>query len=152
MSRVLIFAAVLAFSVSAGGLVFAHSGATGIVKERMALMERIADQMKTIGEMVQGKRPYDAEHASNAAQALKDHAGRINDLFPEGSNHSPSETLSTVWSDWEEFERLTAEFSIAADALSKSAASADEVTAMRSGFADVAKTCSECHQKFRKAR
>ena len=38
-------------AVSIGGLAFAHSGATGIVKQRMESMKSIAGSMKTISKL-----------------------------------------------------------------------------------------------------
>ena len=50
-----LLAATLALSVSCG-LALAHSGATGIVKQRMDAMKDIAAQMKLIGAMVRAER------------------------------------------------------------------------------------------------
>ena len=79
----LIAAALIVSAVS--GTAFAHSGATGIVRQRMDLMGEIADRMKELGAMIRGRENFDPEVAGSAADALAGHAGKMLSLFPEGS-------------------------------------------------------------------
>lgn len=134
-----------------GGLALAHSGATGIVKERMDAMKDIAAQMKQIGVMVKGEKAYSADVAAAAATVIAEHAGTMPSLFPEGSNDMPSEALATIWSDWGRFTQSAEELSITATTLSEVAGSATSADEIRVQFAAVGKTCSACHEGFRKA-
>ncbi|MGD9501441.1 MAG: cytochrome c, partial [Methyloceanibacter sp.] len=51
-------------------LAYAHEGATGVVKERMDLMDSQKDAMKVIGDMAKDKTPFDAEAAAKAANEI----------------------------------------------------------------------------------
>ena len=89
------------------GVAFAHTGATGIVKERMDLMGMLGDAQKVLTAMFRGKVPYDAEKVRAAAVVIENHGGeQMTRLFPEGSLKHPSEALPAVWQDWEGFQKL----------------------------------------------
>jgi cytochrome c556 len=108
--------------IVSSGVALAHSGATGIVKERMDLMDSIGKSMKTITEMFQGEKPYDAAAVREAASFIGAHGGeQMTRLFPEGSIQPPSESLPAIWQDWERFSELSSDLSKYADALAKAA-------------------------------
>ena len=88
--------------IAISGIAFAHSGAKGIVKERMDMMSDIGKSMKTIGTMLRNGE-FDPETAKQAALVIQEHAARIPDLFPDGSINGPSEALPSIWTNWEEF-------------------------------------------------
>jgi len=144
-------------------LAMAHGGATGVVKERMELMENIGESMKTLADMFKGVRAYDAETVRAAAASIRDHAGaRMTDLFPEGSLKHPTEALPTVWEDWAELSALAERLAAYSDALVEAAgnprgpAATDEtdpavLAAMPpdAAFMQTARVCRACHGKFR---
>ena len=66
--------------VASATLALAHEGATGVVKERMDLMETQKDAMKVIGEMAKGKTPFDAAAATKAAGDITSTAKKIPEL------------------------------------------------------------------------
>lgn len=142
---------VCAAIVAVPALVFAHSGATGVVKERMELMDSIASQMKLVGEMIKGQRAFAADSAVAAANMIAKHAAEMPEKFPEGSLDHPSEALPVIWEDWDDFLRLTEELETAANLLAQTAQSATDSGELRSAFATLGKTCSACHEGFRKA-
>lgn len=92
---------------SAGLAALAHSGATGVVKERMDAMDEMGKAMKQLTPMMRGKTEYDPEVVRSAADTMIRHAGsQMTELFPEGSNGHPSEALDAIWENWEEFSAL----------------------------------------------
>ena len=123
---------------------WAHSGAKGIVKERMESMKSIGAQMKKLGAIAKDPKLFDASQVQNSAEILQDHAAKIPTLFPEGSNEKPSEARVEIWSDWEKF------ISIAND-LVKSAVELQSVSAdnFKPVFLKAAQTCKGCHQEYR---
>jgi cytochrome c556 len=141
-------AAVLSASVIAA---YAHSGATGVVMERMELMKSIQDHMKIVGEMILGKREFDAESVKTAGQTIAGHAEEIPHKFPEGSIEGPSEATHTIWEEWDTFVKLTEELKVTALAMADAAETAVDETAIRPHFAAVGKTCLACHEDFRKS-
>ncbi|WP_120505446.1 c-type cytochrome [Sulfitobacter mediterraneus] len=98
----------VAFSLTTLGLAaFAHSGATGVMKERMDAMGEMGDAMKRLTPMMRGQTAYDPDVVRNAADTMIGHAGtQMTELFPEDSNGAPSEALDAIWEDWEEFAAL----------------------------------------------
>ena len=101
-----VFIISLLFATSTA-LVFAHGGATGIVKERMDLMVSLKDAMKNLKPLFRGKEEYDVEKVKQNALAIRDAAGNhMTKLFPEGSLKMPSEATPEIWTQWEEFQRI----------------------------------------------
>ncbi|MGI9354744.1 MAG: c-type cytochrome [Rhizobiaceae bacterium] len=139
-------------AVSIGGLAFAHSGATGIVKQRMESMKSIAGSMKTISKLTWTK-PNEARLAlkKNAA-AIGKHASQIVKMFPEGSIEEPSEALSAIWEKPDEFARLAEAMESRAGelaALAPEVSSGDEI---KPRLASLGETCKTCHEGFRKKK
>lgn len=119
----------LVLSLIAGGILalsgvaaWAHGGATGVVKDRMELMESLGDAMKALTAIFRGQQDYDADRVRKLAAVIEAHGGEtMTKLFPEGSLDHPSEALPTVWQDWERFVRLSEDLSVYAGALQKAA-------------------------------
>lgn len=108
MNRNLFIAAAMAAAIPLGGLAaLAHGGATGVIKERMVLMEAFGDSMKSLTAMMRGKQSYDAERVRAAASEIADHGGEaLLRLFPENSLQAPTKSLPAIWTDWERFSAL----------------------------------------------
>ena len=103
--------------------VWAHTGATGIVKQRMDLMKSIGQSMKMLTEMMRGKRPYDKALAVKLATSLSEHSKKIDKaMFPQGSNKPPSEALPIIWEDWAGFEKIAKDLEAQSAELANAAA------------------------------
>lgn len=131
----------------------AHGGATGIVKERMDQMGSVSKAMKSIGSMMKGAEPYDAERVRALAAGIGQMAGdRLTGLFPEGSMDAPTEARAEIWTDWERFRQQAVEMQTAADALANNAGQPRGKADPRSPdalFLALGATCKACHQDFR---
>lgn len=147
--KVLVISLLLVLPVS---ILAAHTGATGIVKERMDAMKDIAAQMKLIAATVKGTTAYSAENIEAAAKRIAGHAKKAPALFPENSNPMPSEALELIWQEWPEFKALTPEMEQSALQLAKTAAASDDAATLNAPFLALAKTCKSCHQKYRKEK
>lgn len=98
-------AAVAAIGVASAAL--AHSGATGIVKERMVAMSSMADAVKKIAPMMSGAVDYDADAVRDAAEEIGKHAGpSMTRLFPEDGENMASYVKPAIWEDWNTFSDL----------------------------------------------
>lgn len=125
MSRIGVAAAggLIALTVATSYGAWAHGGASGIVKERMDNMMSLGSSVKVLTEMFQGKTSYDADAVREQANRIKAHSGdALIAKFPEGSNASPSEARSEIWSDWETFADLAQQLEVFADGLGRAAA------------------------------
>ena len=112
---------VLLASITAG-VALAHSGATGVVKERMDGMAAMQKAVKAVTPIMRGQVEYDADAVRSFAAAVEMHSGEaMTKLFPEGTGGKPSEAKDQVWSDWEEFESLAMNLETLGKALSKAA-------------------------------
>jgi cytochrome c556 len=129
-------------------LASAHEGATGVVKERMDLMDSQKDAMKVIGDMAKGKRPFDAAAATKAANDIHATSKKIPDLFPEGSDGGESEALPAVWEKWDRFTANADDLATAADALAKALGDSAS-TDWKPAFQKVGEVCKSCHEDFR---
>ena len=69
-------------------LALAHSGATGIVKERMDMFKKNQGNLKAIKSHI-GSEDY--ESIVKLADEIRDWAVKMPEYFPEGSNEKPSE-------------------------------------------------------------
>ena len=97
MNKFNLFIAVIIACLIGAVTSFAHEGATGIVKKRMEMMKGMGKQMKALHAMISGKTAYDASAVQKSALELKEHAGHIQHMFPDGSTEKPSEALLAIW-------------------------------------------------------
>ncbi|MDE0034017.1 MAG: cytochrome c [Deltaproteobacteria bacterium] len=153
--------------VLAAGTVYAHRGATGIVKERMDAMMSLGDAMKALTAMMRGKRPYNVERVRNYATTVARHGSEdMTRLFPEGSLQHPTRAKPAIWADWEHFSALATELTVYAGVLKSAAANQrapgrggttpvdltpEELATMApdAAFERLRRTCSDCHRTFR---
>ena len=101
---------------------WAHSGAMGVVKERMDAMKAMGDAVKRIKPMMSGAAEYDAGAVRAAARVIAVEAGAaMTGKFPEGSGGGVSEALPEVWSDGARFEALARDLEVTARGLERAA-------------------------------
>ena len=132
---------------------FAHEGATGIVKQRMDAMSEMGDAFKVIADMAKGRSEFNIEEVRSATKVLASHAGNIVDHFPdsdESRNSHVSEALPAIWESWEKFEQQAADLESAVTELEKDVTTDLDQRTLRIVFARTAKACSACHDDFRK--
>ncbi len=125
----------------------AHEEATGVVKERMDLMETQKDAMKVIGAMAKGQVPFEAGAAASAAKEIETTSKEIPDLFPEGTGGHPSEAKPEVWTQWDKFTGDADGLETAAKDLAM--ALEGEAPDWKAKFKGVIDACKTCHKTFR---
>ena len=145
-----IIAATLGIAGIATTSSLAHKGATGIVMERMMAMGDMAKGMKKLAAMVTGKAPYDVEKTRAIAKQIGAHAVSIPEQFPEGSIKGPSEATPNIWTEWDTFAKHAKDLETYAVDLHRAANSGKRASLAM--FAKMGKTCSGCHQDFRKKK
>lgn len=135
--------------IGVAGTALAHSGATGVVKERMDGMKEMSHAVKALGAARAGAIAFSPDVIRRAAAALARHAEEGKTLFPEGSLDHPSEALPSIWTDRAGFDRIFDDLVEASAALD--AAADDEAAALTAADA-VAATCKACHAKYREKK
>ena len=136
-------------AMTSASFVYAHSGASGVVKSRMDVMSSIAKSMKAIGAMMKGEAAFDAGVVKSSATEIAKHAKHIPHLFPEGSNKKPTEALPAVWTDWEKFTKIAVDMDAAAQALAGAAEAATGPGDIGAQLGALGNTCKACHSDFR---
>lgn len=132
-----------------GTTALAHTGATGIVKQRMESMKIISDSLKQIGAIMKGEATFNVKTVQASATTIATHANSIPKLFPEGTTGHPSEALPAIWTDWERFTAIATKLGEDAHAMSSAASSATDITGIRDELVAVGRSCKACHQDFR---
>ena len=92
----------------------------------------------------------DLKRAVRPAQALNLWAKAIPGMFTAGTNVPPTDALPAVWTDRAGFD-AAAQTYVAATAAAVQAATANDKTAFAAALDQVGKSCSACHDKYRKA-
>ena len=123
----------------------AHSGATGIVKERMDMFKKNQDNLKAIKSHI-GSEDY--ESIVKLADEIRDWAVKMPEYFPEGSNEKPSEASPAIWTDFDDFKNAALKNETAATQFI-AAAKAEDQKAVVDGFKAVAASCKSCHQSYK---
>ena len=126
-------------------LVFAHSGATGIVKERMDMFKKNQGNLKAIKAHI-GSEDYGS--IVKLTDEIRDWAVKMPEYFPEGSNKKPSEASPAIWTDFDGFKNAAMKNETAAKQLI-AAAKAEDQKAVVDGFKAVASSCKSCHQSYK---
>lgn len=119
-SRKIVIGALMASSLGVAAL--AHSGATGVVKDRMQAMKEMQQAVKSVTPMMSGAATYDAAALRRAAEVFRRHSGAaLTAKFPKGSAGAPSEALPAIWQDWDRFADLADTLGEMAEGLSRAA-------------------------------
>ncbi len=143
-SVVFSFGAIALIAASA----LAHSGATGVVKERMDGMKEMSHAAKAMGAVRAGAIPFSFDTLNLAGREIARHGAAARTQFPGGSLTGPSEALPLIWTDRERFDQLMGEMVSAADRLAVSV-DRDESMAL---VERIGATCKDCHATFRKKK
>jgi cytochrome c556 len=142
----------VSISVFAVGFALAHSGATGIVKERMMAMKEIAAATKSIAQQDWGNVEAARVEIKKNAEVLNKHASEIVALFPQGSIKGPSEAIPAIWERPEEFQRIVTVLETASAQLADVSVTASSKSDIEPVFQQIAGTCKGCHQDFRQKK
>lgn len=130
-----------------GGIAVAHSGAQGIVKERMDGMTALGKSLKSLASMLESGTIY-RDDILKSAQTIQAHSGAaMLERFPEGSLQDVSEASPDIWQDWETFSRLAVE--LQEIGLRMEADTEKNEIALNSYMDALKKNCAACHKSFR---
>lgn len=142
----ILLSVVTALSLSTTALVAHEDVANQAVRERMVLMSEIADNTKTLGTMVKGELPFDAEAAKAALVKISELSAKSPAAFEAQEMDPKSEAKPILW---EEFDKFTA----LANTLSQdTAAAAQSLSTMDDLKVAMGKTgggCKACHSQYR---
>jgi len=123
----------------------AHSGASGVVKERMDGFKAAKKSMRTLKNAL---RSDNFSVIVSEASSLESWFSELDSLFPVGSNPAPSEALDSIWEEFNSFSGMAKETTNYASLLRKAAHRADSSSASEAYFS-LAASCKACHDDYR---
>jgi len=120
-----------------------------VMHERHEGMEQIGKSTKAIHRTLDEASPNVAE-IQKAAATVADLASKSSGWFPAGTGPETGKTGAKpeIWQNQADFSAKDRDFVKAAQAFNSTAASGN-LDAIKSGFADLGKTCKACHDKYR---
>jgi cytochrome c556 len=123
----------------------------GAIKARQGQFQMFALNVGVLGGMAQGRVPYDAAQAQEAADNLF-HLTRNSQLgmWPAGSNNAATtgtRALPVIWESNADFLSRYADLQSAAEGM-QSAAGTD-LAALQGALGALGGACQACHQQFR---
>ena len=133
--------------ITASSIVFAHSGVKDKnVKERMMLMKEMANNTKTIGQMLKGRTPFDANEAKLALERLASLSLETPKVFKINASDPKSEARPAIWNEFDEFTKLSKDLAETSLLL---AGSIDSIDDLRPALKGVSSSCKACHSRYR---
>ncbi|PTV93312.1 cytochrome c556 [Rhodobacter aestuarii] len=127
-------------------MAFAHGGVKNpAVLARMENMKAISDQMKGLAAMAKEERPFDAAQIVRSLEQISADAARIPALFQAPETDPKSEALPAIWQEFDRFENLSADLSVAVTEVG----APENLTDLRSAVQQIGVTCKACHDPFR---
>lgn len=116
---------------------------------RQGVMAAQGWNMKAMGAMVKGDKPYDkAEFLKRAENLAALNKMAYEGFAVEGADKGESKAKADIWTMMEKFKGGTEKVSAESDKLVK-AAQGDDVNAIKAQFGEVGKICKGCHDNFR---
>lgn len=127
---------------------FSHSGATGVVKQRMDIMKQFKKDIRIIRKVMQAGSIENRQRVVDAGERIESGAKQLVDLFPVNSNPHPSEADDVIWQQWDQFNGFIRQLSDQADLLQRTTESKDTVS-MQAAYRKLNRSCKQCHKQFR---
>lgn len=120
------------------------------IEYRKAVFTLIGGNFRPLGEVLQGKAPYDAAEAQKRAARLHFLAGLLDESFPDISNSGDTRAKAEIWSNRADFNTKLKDFQDHIATLSQ-VASRDKSTAdeFKAAAGAVGQDCKGCHESYR---
>ena len=132
------------------GAAIAHEGAMGAIAVRMSVMKEMALSMKTVGEMLNGRKTFDPDVVQESVAALHKNCHQSREQFASGTSDHASRASAAVWEKPAEFQAEMERFDSAVKAL-VAASETRTLDELRVPFKNLGQSCSGCHERFRLA-
>ncbi len=141
-----LFATVASAAVSAAT---AFTDAKDAVDYRQSAFTLIRHNTGDIGDMLQGKVPFDAKRVQQRADALAALAPLPWPAFSTaGTETGGGDAKAEIWADFKDFTAKADKFQLDAKALQTAAQSGDQAK-IKAAFATFRGNCKACHDKYK---
>ena len=123
----------------------AGAASADVIDERQKGFKQHVENMKAVKAAVESGN---ASAAVAPATAMVAFAKTVPGLFPEGSGTGDTRALPAIWSDWQGFEKASADHIAAVEKLQAAAQSGD-ASALGDQLKVTGATCGACHKPYR---
>jgi len=118
------------------------------VKYRKAALSVMAEHNKRLGQMAQGKVPFDAKLASENAEIVANMSKLPWAAFVEGSDAGDTKAKPEVWKQNAKFKEVAEKFQADTAKLAAAAKTGKE-DAFKAAFTASSGNCKSCHDDFK---
>lgn len=118
------------------------------VKYRQGVLFAMGWNVGTMGAMVKGDVPFDAERFAFLAGRAAQLSPMVLEGFTPDSKGAKSHALPKLWDNMDDFKQRWKELNAATQALATAAQGGDEA-AMKQQFGETVKICKNCHDEYR---
>jgi len=119
------------------------------IEYRQAALSLIGYNFGDMGEMLKGKKPFDAAVFSARADNVAALSKIPHEGFIVGSDKGDTEALAKIWSEKADFDSKMTAFQDNAAALAVAAKSSDKNN-IKQAFSNTGKSCKGCHDEYKK--
>ena len=128
-------------------LLLAHTGVKNEdVMKRMNLMKAMAENSKTIGQMLKKKIPFDLEQAKNSLIEISNLSKSTPSVFKKMAMDPKSESKIIIWEEFDNFRDLSNNL---ADNTLSAAENLFGFEDLKPALMTTASGCKECHTRYR---
>ena len=128
-------------------LLLAHTGVKNEdVMKRMNLMKAMAENSKTIGQMLKKKIPFDLEQAKNSLIEISNLSKSTPSVFEKMAMDPKSESKIIIWEEFDNFRDLSNNL---ADNTLSAAENLFGFEDLKPALMTTASGCKECHTRYR---
>ena len=152
VKMILVGGAMTVLAIAAMPSLLSAQDPAAVLKERQETMKQLGGNMKAINDFVEAGTGS-AEDVATRAASIREIAGKIPTLFPEGTSMDDgigkTGAKPAIWSDWSGFQAAATKMGEEAGKLAEVAAAGDR-DAIGAQFGALGKDgCGGCHQTFR---
>ena len=152
VKMILVGGAMTVLAIAAMPSLLSAQDPAAVLKERQETMKQLGGNMKAINDFVEAGTGS-AEDVATRAASIREIAGKIPTLFPEGTSMDDgigkTGAKPAIWSDWSGFQAAAKKMGEEAGKLAEVAAAGDR-DAIGAQFGALGKDgCGGCHQTFR---
>lgn len=122
------------------------------IENRQAIFKLIGNNFRPIGDVLQGRAPFDATEIRKRTTRVAFLSQLAGDAFPDVSNAGLPSTKAKadIWSNRAEFDKKLAKLADDSQTLAQVAAKETSASdAFKSAATAVAQDCKSCHDNFR---
>lgn len=128
---------------------FAQEKPENYIRLRKANQQVVSWHMRQLAPMVKGQQALDVAAATNAANVLAVLAPVFATAFPAGTDQGDTRARPEIWSQPDKYKQAMDRY-IAESSKMLEAAKSGNADNIRTQFGALSKTCSGCHDDFRK--